>query len=53
MGVASSATGIDERVHRQAAKSYTLYVELQVLAGSFPGVSNFSPLLVADHVTAL
>lgn len=28
------------------------HVAMQVLAGSFPGVSNFSPLLVADHVTA-
>ena len=29
------------------------HVALQVLAGSFPGVSQYSPLLVADHVTAL
>lgn len=28
------------------------HVALQVLAGSFPGVSQYSPLLVADHVTA-
>lgn len=28
------------------------HVALQVLAGSFPGISHYSPLLVADHVTA-
>lgn len=28
------------------------HVALQVLAGSFPGVSQYSPLIVADHVTA-
>lgn len=28
------------------------HVAAQVLAGSFPGVSHYSPLLMADHVTA-
>lgn len=28
------------------------HVALQVMAGSFPGISHYSPLLVADHVTA-
>lgn len=28
------------------------HVATQVIAGSFPGVSQYSPLLVADHVTA-
>lgn len=28
------------------------HVAAQVLGGTFPGVSQFSPLLVADHVTA-
>jgi len=28
------------------------HVAFQVLAGNFPGVSHFSPMIVADHVTA-
>ena len=29
------------------------HVACQLLAGSFPGVSHYSPLVLADHVTAL